>query len=389
MSNDADIVMVEESKANSKSTSKIDGQRLLALAKDKSRDSYEQLTNEISDIYCDSNLTEKEYSLANDILLTLIKQAEIDLREALAERLSVQDNVPEELILHLAHDDIIVANHVLTNSPKLSDNDLLTLIKQYQAPHWQAIAKRKNLASAVSMGLIRTGDIDTAHNLINNKTINFNDSHMAELSRLALKSDKLHVPLLNRPEVNNDIALNLYMYVSQSLRHEILNKYNINKEQLDKTLNNLLMELHASCYDEWDVTPEMENLAQSFWQRQEISTGLLIKTLRRGQLAFFVALLSAWLDMDVPTMKASLQGDGGKSFAIACRSLGIIKSEFATIFLLSSKLHSGKNDIEQSNLLNVIQFFDKITTPDAQRVIKSWSTSSRFKESVNTDTDIK
>ncbi len=368
-----DIVMVEEN--NSDVKSKINPEKLLSLAKEKTKESYIQLANEIAEIYCNDDLSDKEHSIANDILMTLVQQAEIDLREALAERLSVQDSVPQELILHLAHDDITVASHIIANSQKLSDSDLLDLIKNCESPHWQHIAKRSDLTPLVSTGLIRTGDVDTVFNLMNNKTINFDNGQMTDLSKLALKSDKLHIPLLNRPEINNDIALNLYMYVSQGLRREILNKYNINEEQLDKTLNNLLTELQAASCDDWNVTEEMYNLAYSFLERQEISAGLLIKTLRRGQLAFFVALMSVWLNMNVETMKKMLQGDGGKSFAIACRSLGIIKPEFATIFLLSSKLHSGEKDVDRGNLLQIIQFFDKITTPDAQKIIKSWATN--------------
>jgi hypothetical protein len=56
-----------------------------------------------------ADLSPSEQQLAADILLSLLRQAEIDLRESLAERLCVMHDVPEEVILHLAHDVITVA----------------------------------------------------------------------------------------------------------------------------------------------------------------------------------------------------------------------------------------------------------------------------------------
>ncbi len=351
----------------------IDAQHLLKLAKDKTEESYKQLANEVADIYNNETLTEDEYKIANDILFVLLQQAEIDLREALAERLSVQDNIPQELVLRLAYDDISVASHVILNSRVLSDLDLMGLIKKQGEDYWQVIAQRKDLSTPISSSLAEVDDVDTLLHLIKNSSTVLSDDSMLTLSRSALRSEKMHVPLLNRPEVNNEVALNLYMYVSRSLRHKILDTYNINREQLDKTLESLLVELHSACYDEWDVTDDMITLAQSFLERNEISSGLLIKTLRRGQLAFFVALMSIWLDMDINKMRQTMKGDDGKSFAIACRSLGIVKSEFATIFLLSNALHTGNKTINQTNLLRVLKFFDRITTPDAQKFIRSWA----------------
>lgn len=351
---------------------KIDAKRLLGYAKDKSEESYAKLTEEISEVYNDDSLTEIEKQIANDILLLLLQQAELDLREALSERLSVQDNVPLELILRLAHDEIAVASHVLLNNKDLSDLDLATLVQDNGPQHWRAIAQREDIGETVSSNLIETGDIETAINLVENLTATLSTENMQDLSLLALKSEQLHKPLLSRPEVSNDIALSLYVFVSQNLRRHILDRYNINRDLLDKTLDGLLEELHAVCFDSWDITPEMINLAKAFKERDEISSGLLIKTLRRGQLPFFAALISTWIDVDVDIMKKIVERDQGKSFAIACRALGIVKSEFATLYLLSGTLHSNTKDVDQNNLLQIIKFFEKITVEDAQKIIYSW-----------------
>ena len=351
---------------------KVDAKRLLDYAKEKSDDSYERLTREITEIYADGDLSNIERQIANDGLMLLLQQAEIDLRVALSERLSLQEHVPLELVLRLAHDDIAVASHVLLKSKYISELDLAEVVKSKGHQHWRTIARRENLGPTAAESLIDTGDIETAVTLVGNLTASLSQENMHGLSVLALRSDRLHMPLLNRPEVSNDIALTLYMFVSQELRKKILNDYNINQQLLDKTIEGLLDELHRGGHRPWDVTEEMLNLARAFRDREEMSTGLLTRTLRRGQLPFFVALLSVWLDMEPPVFKKIIERDSGKGFALICRSLGIVKTEFATLYLLSGAMHSKERNVDQSNLLKIIHFFDNVSIDDAKRVIKSW-----------------
>lgn len=351
---------------------KVDAKRLLDYAKDKSDESYMRLTQEITDIYADGDLSNIERQIANDVLMLLLQQAEIDLRIALSERLSLQENVPLDLVLRLAHDDIAVASHVLLKNQYISELELAAVVKNKGQQHWRTIAKRENLGPIVAESLINTGDIETAVMLVSNLTASLSQDNMQDLSVLALRSDRLHMPLLTRPEVSNDVALTLYMFVSQELRKKILNDYNINQQLLDKTIEGLLEELHKGGHRPWDVTEEMINLARSFRDREEMSTGLLTRTLRRGQLPFFVALLSTWLDMDVDVFKRIIERDAGKAFALVCRSLGIVKTEFATLYLLSGAMHSSERNVDQSNLLKIIHFFDNVSADDAKRVIKSW-----------------
>jgi uncharacterized protein (DUF2336 family) len=351
---------------------KVDAKRLLDYAKEKSDDSYERLTREITEIYADGGLSNIERQIANDVLLLLLQQAEIDLRVALSERLSLQEHVPLELVLRLAHDDIAVASHVLLKSKYISELDLAEVVKNKGQQHWRTIAKRENLGPTVAESLINTGDVETAITLVGNLTASLSQDNMHDLSVLALRSDRLHMPLLKRPEVSNDIALTLYMFVSQELRKKILNDYNINQQLLDKTIEGLLEELHRGGHRPWDVTEEMLNLARAFRDREEMSTGLLTRTLRRGQLPFFVALLSVWLDTEPAVFKKIIERDAGKGFALVCRSLGIVKTEFATLYLLSGAMHSKERNVDQSNLLKIIHFFDNVSMEDAKRVIKSW-----------------
>ncbi|HNQ92762.1 MAG TPA: hypothetical protein PKI93_07520 [Alphaproteobacteria bacterium] len=72
----------------------------------------EKLCAQMTDLLAVSTrISDKE--MVTDLLVSLIKQSERDLKAALSERLSTLDNVPLRLLLQLVNDDISIARPVL------------------------------------------------------------------------------------------------------------------------------------------------------------------------------------------------------------------------------------------------------------------------------------
>jgi len=352
-------------------------EKVLELARDKSEQGRAMLAEEVGQIF-ESKLTESERNLANGIMLTLLRQAELDLREALSERLAVLDGVPEDLIFQLTHDEISVASSVLMHSTVLKDPDLIEIIHSKGEEYWQCIAQRQEISERVVKTLIETRDSKTALCLVENEGVRFDIQSMKTLGQIALKDDELHEPLLRRPEVNNEVAMTLYLCVSQGLRREILSKYNVNALDLDKALQDIIQEMSDVVLGSFEVSEEMMGLAGHFYERDEISADLLIKTLRRGQVAFFGALFSTWLDVSPNFVRILIEKEGGKHLAAACRAVGVMKSEFASIFLLSRGLRDGDKVVDQTELSFALKNFDRINPNAAKRVLSDWSEAVEF-----------
>src|ERR1700743_1314236 len=86
----------------------LDPRQLLQCAQDTTENGRRKLAESVSQFFDERELNETEQSLASEILLNLMREAETDLRQALADKLSVQDNVPAELVVYLANDEISV-----------------------------------------------------------------------------------------------------------------------------------------------------------------------------------------------------------------------------------------------------------------------------------------
>jgi uncharacterized protein (DUF2336 family) len=350
----------------------LDPKQLLKFAQDTTEAGRYQLANAVVQFFDNKSLKEHERHLAGEIMLNRIRQADVDLREALSARLSVQDNIPSEVIVFLAHDTISVAAPILQHSPILNDIDLMHIISAKGEDYWRNIAKRSHLSHIVADRLIEAGDPKTVLNLIDNPRIVLPKHSMKKLVRVALKSEELQAPLLRRPEVESDLAIDLYMCVSNALRQEIVTRFRIPPAAIEAALETLVAELAAEARGTRKVTPEMVSLAKRFKERDEVTIDLLIKTLRRGQSSFFIALFSEKSGFTADTVIRLIQKDGGRPFGLVCRALGMMKSEFASMFLLSRGIRSGDKIVDQRELAMALKYFDALREFDIQRVMRSW-----------------
>ena len=99
---------------------------------------------------------------------------------------------------------------------------------------------------------------------------------------------------------------------------------------------------------------------------------MMIKTLRRGQVGFFLALFSEKIGIEPEYVIKLIQKDGGKPFVVACRYVGLMKSEFASLFLLSRGVRTGDKIVDQRELAMALKHFDSVKDFDVQRIMKTW-----------------
>ena len=84
--------------------------KLFDMARDRSPAGRRALADRVGDFYfAGHNLSKRERDLVVDILRQVIRDAEMDVRLGLAERLAVHEQAPHDLIVTLANDRIEIA----------------------------------------------------------------------------------------------------------------------------------------------------------------------------------------------------------------------------------------------------------------------------------------
>jgi len=138
----------------------------------------------------------EQVGLFDDVLAHLIRQVETKALAELGAKLAPIENAPNGIIRSLArHDEISVAGPVLTQSPQLTDGDLIEIASAKGQDHLGAISERARLATAVTDILIQRGDTTVVRKLSQNHGAAF--------------SERGYVTLATRAETDETLAENL------------------------------------------------------------------------------------------------------------------------------------------------------------------------------------
>lgn len=351
-----------------------DSQKLHSLTTDERPMARLELTSAVAELLA-MELSPREAELIADVLIGLMRQAELDLRKALAEQLSSMENVPLRLVLQMANDDIDVAGSILSKSVVLSDLDLIYIIKAKTEEYWQAIAKRPAMSDQIINILVDTKEGKTVETLVSNTNITLTEYGVDVAADMGCKNEAIAKPLLQREEVSADIAKRLYAHVGQALKEHITQQYNL---EIGGSIANLVDEVIIEFQDAADgsehlPTPAMLLDANRYKQKGLLSVKLILGTLRRGQIQSFIAQFSRLTGMSPETVLDILQQPSGQGLAVACRAFRIMKPDFISIFLLTNRIRNEEKMVDLKDMTKAINYFTRIDESVAQDIIKNSS----------------
>lgn len=352
-----------------------------------------QLTGVVSDLMA-LNLTAHEIEMVADVLIALARQAEVDLRKAMAERLSALDNVPVRLVMQMANDEIAVARPVLKASPVLGEAELTEIIATKGPAHWQVIAQRAHLPEAVIDRLADTRDHPTAQALAENIEIMLTQHAVGVLADMAQSSEVLAMPLLRRAEVPDAVASQLYRHVGHTLKKFILKNYEVDTDALMETLDDVVLEFVERAESRKGAVPRerpvhvptfaapgerafmptgaMVRAAGQFRAKGLLTIQLMLNTLRRGQMASFVAQLAGYCGLEPEDVLEILHQSRGRALAVVCRAAGIGRADFISLYLLTNTVRSSVQTVDLPHLSAAVGVYER-TGPDMARQIVAQS----------------
>jgi uncharacterized protein (DUF2336 family) len=329
-------------------------------------------------------LTGQEREMVADVLIILTKQAAVDLRRAIAERLSALDGVPVRLVMQMANDEIAVARPVLRDSPVLGDVQLIDIISNKGPGHWETIASRRGLSEVIINRLADTRDYGTATVLAENITITLPAHAISVLAEMAKGSETLAQPLLRRSEIPDTVASQLYRHVGATLKKFILRNYEVDTQDLLDTLDDVVLEFVDSAQEaesrsasgeaqttEHRVLPTqaMIRAASEFRQKGLLTVQLMLSTLRRGQNPSFVAQMSTYCGLEPPVVSEVLHQKKARALAIVCRAAGVGRTDFLSFYLLTNTVRSLGQLANLQDMATAVGVYDRTSSELARQIM--------------------
>ncbi|PZR31884.1 DUF2336 domain-containing protein [Caulobacter segnis] len=327
----------------------------MTLARSREPGDRERLLSGIIDL-CEAGRARGEpthpdvQALLNSIFMTLVVEAERDIRHRLSERLADADWAPSALINIMALDDIEIARPIIARSPVLKDNDLVRLLVQATLEHQIEIARRPRLSPPVIDAIIERNEPAVLTALASNQTADISDGAMQRLIDRSRDVVALRSPLARHPRMSSDLAEQLYLLVGHALREALATRFNLDTARLQAALEETLRAVHRGdpqdegALDEEDGDrEEMErSLIEKLDSAGQLRPGYLLRVLREGRLQLFVMALARLGQFEPPQVRRAIDSGKPELLALACSAVGIDRSVFPTILDHVRQLNGGR-----------------------------------------------
>lgn len=329
---------------------------ILSLARSRAAHDREQLLLAIVDL-CDDEDGDQQVvgspavqALLSSIFMSLVVEAERDIRLRLAEKLAGAPWAPAALINVLALDDIEIARPIIAASPVLKDPDLVRLLADATIEHQIEVARRPRLGPPVIAAILAHNEPAVLTALAGNATAEVRDEDMRTLVALSEKVVALRTPLSRHPKLSEDLARALYVWVGQALRQSLAARFELDTEALDAALAQSVREAHGGIDLDMAV-PRLREGEQEEMERRliakldvagQLRPGYLLRALREQKLSLFLGGLTTLGRFEPSQIQRAADADKPELLALACAAVGIDRSVFPTILDLVRELNGGR-----------------------------------------------
>ncbi len=179
---------------------------LVRIAHDNSASQRNLLMGRISSLFADrpESYSDQELNLFGDVIARLLDNADTQARSDLAILLAPINRTPHDLLIKLAHDDILVAGHVLTHSDVLDTADLVQVASKTTIGHQVAISARPGLVQEVTDVLIKSNEREVLYGICINTSAEISDWGFDQLADCAVKDSLLRDHLCERQDITLD-----------------------------------------------------------------------------------------------------------------------------------------------------------------------------------------
>lgn len=358
----------------------IDSELLFQLARSKSAQSRARLAEIVSDLFDQrkGGLSDRERSLMYSILQGVIHEIEMSVRKTVAEGLSDAPDVPRELVMTLANDEIDVAYPILTRSGLLRDADLIDVVRLRTLEHQLAVAARHHVSEAVSDALVETGSEGVIVTLLRNPNARVSAKTMEYLVEQSRRVDTFHEPILRRQDLNPELAKRMFFWVSAALRQYILDTCDLDQKTVDDLIERAAGEEIENATAGKKRGNKVEELAEVLRLEGLVTPEILVTALKEGEVPLFIGLFSRFAEIREYLVTRILFEPGGEGLAIACRAAGIGKVHFASIFAQAQMAEAASAAEVRAELPRALAFYDSISKEAALSVVQRWRRGSDY-----------
>ncbi len=256
----------------------------------------------------DSAVGPRERAVAMDIFRVMARDAEIQVRAALAASVRSNPSIPRDIALRLAGDVEQVSVPLLQFSPILTDDDLVAIIQSDAVAKQSAIAARVGLSGAVADVLVDRAAPAAVAVLLGNESAAVSEGALERsLNRLGTE-DVVQFALAHRKQLPVSVAERLVALASDSLRDYVATHHKLTGDVADELV------LDARERAVLGLSGDAANVAELVGhldRNDRLTEAVVLRALCTGDLDFFEHALARLAEIPVTNCHRLIQDPAG------------------------------------------------------------------------------
>lgn len=320
----------------------LDVERLL---RDESAESRIDVLEKVTHHYNQRVFGERERETAEQIFRLLMKDAAIQVRETLSERLKNSPDIPRDVALHMAGDIDRVALPMLQNSSVFSDADLVNIIEaSSDITKLLAITQRPSVSPRVSDALVDTSYPQVVTSLLSNEGATLTEQAMERIIEDFRGEPSVMETLVGKRQLPITMVEKLVNNASAALAAQLKQKYNLSDDQLKKDTSGAQEDLMLRMLKPDISENEVQALVNQMAAKGRLTPSLVMTALCRGQLVFFTVALARFAEVKLENAKRLIGDKGEFGFRGLYTKSALPESMFEAVRLLLRVVQSLEGD---------------------------------------------
>jgi uncharacterized protein (DUF2336 family) len=314
-------------------------------------------------------LNEAQIGLFDDVLCHLIKRIETKALVELSQHLAPVDNSPIEVIRRLArNDEITVAGPVLTQSARLTTDDLVEIAGSQGQQHLLAISGRSHLEEAVTDVLIDRGDREIMHRLARNAGARFSETGFSALVHNAETDESLAEKLGLRLDIPLRMLRDLLLKATEAVRGRLLALAPPEtRDEIQRVLAKISNEVSREATASRDFAQAQAGILQ-MKKEGRLNESALLEFANRRLYEQMVAALSMLSSASIDLIASLMKGPRSNGLLVPCKAAGL-KWPTVNAILCNRFAHHTMSD---ADLGYAKEDYLRLSQASAQRILRFW-----------------
>ncbi|MFT4089182.1 MAG: DUF2336 domain-containing protein [Asticcacaulis sp.] len=339
------------------------------------------LLKRLADVVClpESRVNSFERAVTADLLVEMLREAQISERKRVAKRVSGLSEVPNSLARLLLRDDIEVARLLIEDCDSLTEADLYYCARNGTLKHQNMLAARKDIGPILAEVLVESGDYAVLRTLLKNTKAVLSQMTVEMAVAMSQKAPELTPLIIRRPELRPSSAYVMFWWAEADVRNTILSRFAVNRE----IMQDAAADVFSMAASEGWKDPLSRKALQFIERRQRNREAIrkspydsledaLVDAGTRGltrQTAEEIAYLSG---IKPSTCAKILRDKGGEGLAVLCKATGLKKASLRHLWQALRRPFD-KDGSEHPDLTRILLVYDLLAVDRAQTVLRYWN----------------